>query len=66
MIVLKVTMLEGRTEAQKAELIRRLTGSAAKHLNEDAAGIRILIYEVPTTNWGAGGMTIAERNRQTT
>ena len=63
MIVLKITMLEGRTVAQKAELIRRLSESAAKHLNEDAAGIRVIIVEVPPTNWGAGGVTLAQRNQ---
>ena len=64
MIVLRVTMLEGRTDTQKAELIRRLTESAAKRLHEDAAGIRVIIYEVPPTNRGAGGVTLEERNRQ--
>lgn len=55
MLVLKVTMLEGRTQEQKSELIRRLTEAAARHLNEPASEIRVIIYEVPPTNWGAGG-----------
>ena len=64
MLVLKITMLEGRSEEKKAELIQRLTQSAAQHLNEPAESIRILIYEIPPTDWGAGGITIAERHRR--
>jgi 4-oxalocrotonate tautomerase len=52
MLMLKLTLLEGRTEAQKAELIRRLTAAAELYLNEPSAHTRILIYEVPPTNWG--------------
>lgn len=32
MLVLKVTMVEGRTPEQKAELIRRLAEAAGRHL----------------------------------
>jgi 4-oxalocrotonate tautomerase len=63
MLVLKVSILEGRTEAQKAELIRRLTAAAELYLNESADEIRVIVYEVPTTNWGAGGVTMAKRER---
>lgn len=65
MLVLKITMLEGRTEEKKAELIQRLTQAAANHLKEPAGDIRIIIYEVPTENWGAGGITIKERQSKT-
>jgi len=63
MLTLKVTILEGRTEAQKRDLIRRLTAAAELYLNEPAADIRVIIYEVPPTNWGAGGSTLAQRER---
>lgn len=61
MLVIKVTMLEGRTSEQKAELIRRLNEAASRHLNEPASDIRIIIYEVPPSNWGAGGITMEKR-----
>jgi 4-oxalocrotonate tautomerase family enzyme len=63
MLMLKLTVLEGRTVAQKAELIRRLTAAAELYLNERSADIRVIIYEVPPTNWGADGITIEERER---
>jgi 4-oxalocrotonate tautomerase len=65
MLLLKVTILAGRTEGQKAHLIERLTAAAELYLDEPAAGVRIIIYEVPPTNWGAGGITIAEQRRKT-
>ena len=33
MLVLKLTMLEGRSQAQKTELMRRLAESAAQHFD---------------------------------
>lgn len=64
MLLLKVTILEGRSAAQKAELIQRLTAAAELYLNEPAADIRVIIYEVPPGNWGAGGVTIEQRERK--
>lgn len=64
MILLKVTLLEGRSDAQKAELIQRLTEAASRHFSEPSAEIRVILYEVPPTNWGAGGVTIQQRERK--
>ena len=64
MLLLKVTILQGRTEAQKAQLIERLTAAAELYLNETSADVRVIIYEVPPTNWGTGGITIAEQGRK--
>ena len=61
MLVLKVTILEGRSESVKAELIQRLTAAAGLYLDEPTADIRVIIYEVPSSNWGAGGVTVATR-----
>jgi 4-oxalocrotonate tautomerase len=63
MLVLKVTILQGRTDVQKAQLIERLTAAAELYLDEPTADVRVIIYEVPPTNWGAGGVTIAEQGR---
>lgn len=58
MFILKISMLEGRTDEKKAELIRRLTDAAAQHLGAEAAEVRCIIYDVPPSNWGAGGVSI--------
>jgi len=60
MIVLKVTMMEGRTPAQKAELARRLTAAAARHFDADERDIRLVVYEVPPTDWATGGVLMSE------
>ena len=62
MIVLKISMLEGRTTDQRARLIRRLTEAAARHFQQEASSVRVIISEIPRTNWGSGGITIAERD----
>ncbi|RMF78710.1 MAG: 4-oxalocrotonate tautomerase [Chloroflexi bacterium] len=66
MLVLKVTMLEGRTPAQKSALINRLTQAAVRHLDADPDDVRVMIYEIPATNWGAGGVSLAEKQKQNT
>lgn len=64
MLVVKVTMLEGRTLEQKEALIERLSAAAAKHLNWPLAEIRVVIYEVARSNWGIGGHSIAKREER--
>ena len=54
MPVVIVEMWEGRTDEQKAKLVRGITeafkeiGVAAEHLN-------IIIHDVPKSNWGTKG-----------
>lgn len=60
MIVVKLTMMEGRTVGQKAELARRLTEAAARHFGADAKEVRVVVYEVPATNWATGGIPMSE------
>ncbi|MFN3337373.1 MAG: tautomerase family protein [Thermomicrobium sp.] len=62
MLVLKITMVEGRTPEQKAELIRRLAEAAARHFDVPVGEIRTIIYEVGRHEWGIGPMTMAERD----
>ncbi len=63
MLVIKVSMLEGRTDEQKALLIRRLSEAAARHFGVPLDEVRLLIYDLPKVNWGAGGVTMAAREK---
>ncbi|MCS7255440.1 MAG: tautomerase family protein [Thermomicrobium sp.] len=63
MLVLKVTMVEGRTPEQKAALIRRLAEAAAQHFAVPVDEVRTIIYEVGRDEWGIGTITMAERDR---
>ena len=63
MFLIKVTMMVGRTAEQKAELIRRLTDAAARHLDWPLDDVRVIIYEVSKDDWGIAGRSVAERER---
>ena len=60
MLVLKLTMLEGRSHAQKRELTRRVAESAAQHFDVPLGEVRVILYEVPPTHWSVGGKPLAE------
>ncbi len=64
MLVLKVTMVEGRTPEQKATLIRRLAEAAARHFDVPIDEVRTIIYEVSRNEWGVGTVTLEERDRR--
>jgi 4-oxalocrotonate tautomerase len=61
MLVLKVTMVRGRTFEQKEELIARLSQAAASHLGWPLEEVRVAIYEVGEHEWGIGGRSVATR-----
>lgn len=64
MLVVKVTMMEGRTAEQKEALIRRLSEAAAKELGWSLKEVRAVIYEVSKEEWGIAGSSVAERERE--
>lgn len=60
---LTVNLLEGRTEEQKTTLIRELTETVVRVLGSKPEQVRVLINDVPNTNWGIGGKTAKELGR---
>ena len=62
MLVIKTTMMEGRTAEQKEALIRRLSEAAAEELGWALEEVRMVIYEVPGAHWGIGGESAARRD----
>ena len=50
-----VTMIEGRNDAQKADLIARLTDAAVTALGAPAESVRVVLREVPASHWGVAG-----------
>ncbi len=61
MVVLKVTLLEGRSMEKKLELVKRLTEAAARHLKEPREEIRVILYEVRRDQWAAGGVLFSDK-----
>jgi 4-oxalocrotonate tautomerase len=61
MIFLKITMLIGRTVEQKTKLIEQLTQAVQRHLEEPLEDVRVIIYDIPATDWGVGGIPLTQR-----
>ena len=53
----QISMLEGRTEEQKAALIDAVTEAIMSSVGAPRETIRVVVYEVAKTNWGIGGKT---------
>jgi 4-oxalocrotonate tautomerase len=53
-------ILEGRDEAKKAALIAAVTDAISTTLGAPRETIRVLIQEIPKTQWGVGGKTIKD------
>jgi 4-oxalocrotonate tautomerase len=62
MIFLKITMLIGRTVEQKTKLIEQLTQAAYRHLEEPLEDVRVIIFDIPATDWGVGGIPLTQRS----
>ncbi|MGH1355792.1 MAG: 2-hydroxymuconate tautomerase [Thalassovita sp.] len=55
MPLIDVTMIEGRSNAVKEQLIARLTEAAAETTGAPIETIRVVLREVPGHHWGVGG-----------
>ncbi|WP_367280826.1 4-oxalocrotonate tautomerase family protein [uncultured Chloroflexus sp.] len=64
MLLLRITMLEGRSADQKAELARSLSIAAAEAFGVPLTEVRLIIQEVSSTHWTVGGRSLAELRQQ--
>lgn len=55
MPLIEVTMIEGRTAAQKAAVIEKLTDAMVEAVGAPIEAVRVCIREVPGENWGVAG-----------
>lgn len=63
MPILDISLIEGRTPAQKAALIRELTDVVERVLGVPRESVRVLLRELPAENWGVGGVSKAPDSR---
>ncbi|WP_265919906.1 2-hydroxymuconate tautomerase [Cupriavidus nantongensis] len=63
MPIMQVFLIEGRTEEQKARLIQALTDAAVEAVGAPVETVRVMITEVPKTQFGIGGKTARELGR---
>lgn len=61
MPLLQVSLIEGRSPELKEELIGELTDTVVRVLDSPRENVRVILNEVPSTHWGAGG---ASKHRQ--
>ncbi len=59
MPAVSITMRGGRPPEKKEELIRRVTDTIAETLGISKEGVHI-VYEVPTENFGHGGVSLSK------
>lgn len=58
-----VFLIAGRSDAQKARLIEQLSHDLAEELGISCEPIRIMIIDIPNTDFGMCGMTAAAAGR---
>jgi 4-oxalocrotonate tautomerase len=59
MPIAQIAIQEGRTDEQKAALIAAVSDAIHHSLGAPMETIRVLVEEVPKTQWGIGGKTAA-------
>lgn len=57
MPIATVQIMEGRDEEAKARLIAAVTDALCESIGARREAVRIIIQEVPKSNWGIGGET---------
>lgn len=60
MPILRVEMLEGRTEAQKQELAAALSRETARITGCSLGAITVIIEDVKRENWAIGGRLLSQ------
>ncbi len=63
MPIVRITLAEGRTKAQKHALAREVTESVVRHCDIGAEHVYVLFEDIPPDEWMVGGDTITERRR---
>ncbi len=62
MPLVEVTVTAGRPPERLRQMITEVTDAVHTSLDVPVEKVRVVIREVPTTHWAAGGVTIAERD----
>lgn len=56
----QISLLEGATEVQKRAVIASVTDALAASLGAPPASVRVLLTELPSLNWGVGGVPVKD------
>lgn len=56
MPIARITMMDGRTDAQKEALIREVTDAILRTVATPTSTVTVLIEEIPKQHFGLGGV----------
>lgn len=59
----QIHLLEGRTEEQKRVVIEKVTQALVEAVGAPRETVRVLISDVPKSNWGIGGTSAKDLGR---
>jgi 4-oxalocrotonate tautomerase len=59
----QISMLEGRSDDQKRAVIEKVTAALVEAVGVPIETVRVVITEVPKTQWGIGGKTAKDLGR---
>ncbi len=59
----QIHIMEGRTEEQKRAVIEKVSAALVEALGAPIENVRVLISEVPKTQWGIAGKTAKDLGR---
>jgi 4-oxalocrotonate tautomerase len=63
MPIATIQMIEGRSEEQKRRIIENVSRTLAESSDSPLEAVRIIIQEVPATNWGKAGVMAKDQGR---
>jgi 4-oxalocrotonate tautomerase len=61
MPIIQAFLLEGRSEEKKAAFIAAVTDAAIESLGAPRESIRVIITEMPATDYGIAGLSVKQR-----
>lgn len=59
----QIHILEGRSEDQKRAVIEKVTQALVEALGAPKEAVRVMITDVPKTNWGIAGVSAKDLGR---
>lgn len=59
----QINMIQGRSEEQKRAVIEKVSNAIVEATGSPMQAVRVMIVEVPNTNWGIGGQSAKDLGR---
>lgn len=61
MPLVQVSVLKGRSEEQKLNLLRALTDAVVDSLGSSPESVRVILTEVEPSNWSVAGIPFSQK-----